>query len=398
MNRWLALTIISSAVLFALSLWFSATAVLPQLVEEWELSNQQSASMTTAVQLGFIVGALSLTWTRLADTMNGRFLFALSAVIGALSNFLFTMSPTIEIGLLMRFITGMMLAGVYPTSVKIVSTWFVTRKGTAVGIIIGALTAGSALPHLVKAFSSNVDWEIVIYASSCLAIVAAFMMYFLLPDAPTVKQQPIDKKENAFLKVLRNKRVMLSNYGYFGHNWELYAMWTWIPLFLTASFQQAELSSTVKQLAPVFAFLIIGVAGAVGAVCGGLIADKIGKARLAMWAMLVSGVCSICIGFTYGQSIWLTVFVALIWGAAIIADSAQFSALATEYAEPDAVGTALTFQMAVGYFLTIIAIYTIPLVVELISWKWAFSILAIGPFLGAIAMQRLTQYDKGSNG
>jgi len=397
MNRWRALTVISVSVLFALSLWFSATAVLPQLFEEWQLTSQQSASMTTAVQFGFIVGALFLTWTRLADTVNGRYLFAVSAIIGALSNYLFTLSPTITMALLMRFLTGVMLAGVYPTSVRLVSTWFQTRKGTAVGIIIGALTVGSALPHLVKTFASEVDWENVIYASSMLAILAALMMYFILPDAQQqVTKAQLNQHENAFQKVLRNQPVMLSNYGYFGHNWELYAMWTWMPLFLMASIQQAELPQTVQQLAPILAFCIIGIAGAIGAVCGGLIADKIGKAQLAKWSMIVSGLCSLCIGFTYGGSIWLTVFIALIWGAAIIADSAQFSALATEYADPYAVGTALTFQMAVGYLLTIISIYTVPLFVDLVSWQWAFCILAIGPFLGAYSMQRLIQYERGS--
>ncbi|MER2000796.1 MAG: MFS transporter, partial [Lysinibacillus sp.] len=280
MNRWVALLIISLSVLFALSLWFSATAVIPQLVTKWQLNDQQSASVTTAVQLGFIIGALFLTSTSLPDRINGRYLFAFCASVGALSNFLFTLSPVFEVGLLLRFVTGATLVGVYPTAVQLVSLWFVTRKGTAVGIIIGALTIGSALPHLIKAFASDLQWQIVIYASSCLALFASIIILFLLPDVLTTqKKQTI--KGNTLLNVLRNRRVMLANYGYFGHMWELYAMWTWLPLFLTTSFQQGAHSPIFVQLAPIFAFCIIGIAGAIGAICGGLLADKIGKARLA---------------------------------------------------------------------------------------------------------------------
>lgn len=153
----------------------------------------------------------------------------------------------------------------------------------------------------------------------------------------------------------------------------------------------------VLRFAPVFAFIIIGVAGAVGAIGGGLLADKLGKARFAKWAMIVSGGCTLLIGFTYGQSIWVTVIVALIWGASVIADSAQFSALATEYAQEGSVGTALTFQMAVGYLLTIISIYLIPLLVEAVTWQWAFIFLVIGPAIGVMAMQRLIKYEKDAS-
>jgi len=385
-NNWVALLFISISVLFALSLWIIATAVLPQLQEEWSLTKNESASITTAVQIGFIIGALGIAWSNLADRLNNRMLFSISAIIGAISNCLFVTTSTFEIGLVYRFLTGVALAGVYPTAVSLASQWFKNRRGTAVGIIIGALTVGSAIPHFVKTFFAGVEWHIVILTSSLLAVIAAFIIYFLLPDVR--KNVQLKKaKGKAIQLVVKNRPVMLANIGYFGHMWELYAMWTWFPLFLVHRIDGT--SSTAQFWSGFLAFAIIGIAGAIGSIGGGILADKIGKAKLAKWAMIVSASCAICIGLTYSQPLWLTLLVGFIWGAAVIADSAQFSALATDYAASSIVGTALAFQMAVGFFITIVSIYLLPHFVSIVGWEWAFMFLAIGPICGIFAMNRL---------
>ncbi|MGM0924078.1 MAG: MFS transporter [Bacillota bacterium] len=391
-NRWMALFWIALAELFALSLWFSASAVLPQLERQWGMSATEGSWMTTSVQIGFIVGAICSAFLGLADRYNPRKIFAISCIFGAVINSLFTLSPGMVVGLSLRFLTGMTMAGVYPTAVKLLSTWFQDRRGFGIGILIAALTLGSSLPHLFNLFIPNVSWKILMLVSSLLALVAAGIMQWVLPDAPASKEEAATVSMNSLKYILKDRPVMLANYGYFGHMWELYAMWTWLPYFLTASFKVSLEGTALQEASTLFAFLTIGISGAIGSIIGGLYADKIGKARLSMMAMIVSAVSSICIGLTFGLSIWITVIVAIIWGISVVADSAQFSAMVADFAKSECVGTALTFQMAIGFLITVFSIYLIPIFEDIVGWKWAFSILAIGPVLGVLAMISLIRY------
>ncbi|WP_342601928.1 MFS transporter [Peribacillus sp. FSL E2-0159] len=391
-NRWRALFWIALAELFALSLWFSASAVLPQLERQWGMSATEGSWMTTSVQIGFIVGAICSAFLGLADRYNPRKIFAISCIFGAVINSLFTLSPGMVVGLSLRFLTGMTMAGVYPTAVKLLSTWFQDRRGFGIGILIAALTLGSSLPHLFNLFIPNVSWKILMLVSSLLALVAAGIMQWVLPDAPASKEKAATVSMNTLKYILKDRPVMLANYGYFGHMWELYAMWTWLPYFLTASFKVSLEGTALQEASTLFAFLTIGISGAIGSILGGVYADKFGKARLSMIAMIVSAVSSICIGFTFGLSIWITVSVAIIWGISVVADSAQFSAMVADFAKSGCVGTALTFQMAIGFLITVFSIYLIPVFEDIVGWKWAFSILAIGPVLGVLAMISLIRY------
>ncbi|MHA6484962.1 MFS transporter [Paenibacillus sp. strain BS8-2] len=301
MNRWAALFWISLSEWFALSLWFSASAILPELRVEWDLEPSMEAWIASAVQIGFIIGALVSSYLGLADRINARKLFAMSAIIGAASNGLLILVDDAYVGLALRILTGISLAGVYPTAVKLLAQWFPKQRGMAIGILIAALSLGSAFPHLVYVLFASVQWEMVIAISSLLAAVSSFVMMVIQRDAP-VPTRPTVISMRLLRQVLANRSIMLTNLGYFGHMWELYAMWTWLPLFLRASLDQSAPGISTAA-APLIAFLSIGVAGAAGCIIGGYYADRIGRARLTILAMGISGCCAIAIGFTFGGAI-----------------------------------------------------------------------------------------------
>jgi len=389
-GSWRALVWIGLSVLFALSLWFSASVIAPQLIEIWSLSSSFEAWLSASVPIGFVIGSLLSSYFGVADRLNPRKIFAASAFLGAILNALLILVDYVYFGILFRVLTGITLAGVYPIAVKILSQWFPKNRGFAIGILIAALTLGSSLPHFVVLFSS-LNWKVVIICSSVLALLSAFVVTFILEDAPANSQRSHFSLKS-IRKVVVNKPVMLANYGYFGHMWELYAMWTWLPAFLTASFSTSAPEIPYWFIA-LSSFISIGIAGGIGCVAGGLLSDKIGRANLTIISMFISALCSILIGFTFGQSIWFTLLISLIWGMSVISDSAQFSAAVSEKAEDDYVGTALTFQMCIGFLLTIFSINLIPIIQGIVGWEWVFMVLAIGPILGIVFMVKYRRYE-----
>lgn len=396
-SQWMALFWIAVSVLFSLSLWFSASVVLEEIEKAWNVGKGYGPWITATVQLGFISGSLISSLTALPDRLNPRRLFVLSALLGAAFNGGIMLIHHAEVGLMLRFLTGVSLAGVYPVGVKLLSQWFPRKRGLGIGILIAALTLGSALPHFVAAFALAFNWQWIIAASSILALAAAAFMQWMLPDLPKAASNQARLSFGKLREILTNRPVMLANYGYFGHMWELYAVWTWLPMFLKASFSILPDSTGLQAAGEWYSFVIIGVAGAFGCVAGGMLADKIGRARLSGGAMAVSALCAITIGFTYGQAVWITLLIALIWGMAVIADSAQFSAAVTEYSNPEYVGTALTFQMAVGFFISVFSINLIPILQSWMGWQWVFPVLAIGPLLGVISMGYLRRVEVGAS-
>ncbi|MBT8201740.1 MAG: MFS transporter [Acidimicrobiia bacterium] len=379
-----ALTFIAGSQLLALTLWFSASAVAPQLEELWDLSSGQTAGLTLAVQIGFVAGALGLAVTNLADTIASRTLFTSAAALGALVNAgLIVLGPNdFAIAIALRFLTGAALAGVYPAGLKVMAGWFREGRGLALGVLVGALTVGSAGPHLIRGL--GFDWQGVVGGASLLAVVAAVLMWTLLEDGPfeTPRQQFSLTKVGV---VVANRGFRLSTYGYLGHMWELYAMWTWTAAFLAAS---AEEAGRGDGFVPTATFFIIA-AGGLGAWLFGRWADRYGRTLLAGLSLLISGIAGLLTPLVFGLSPVIVVGLFLVWGFAVVADSAQFSTMVTETSDDDTRGTALALQTALGFLLTLVTIRGVPVLAGAWGWQWAFPLLAIGPAAGIAAMVAL---------
>src|SRR5574338_741809 len=379
--RWNALTLLSIAELLGMALWFSGSAVVPALTREWQLSPSQISWIANAVQLGFVAGTLISATLNLPDTISTRHLFAISSFLGAAVNALFGLYVTDpSTTILLRFLTGVCLAGVYPPGMKIMASWFRERRGLALGVLVGALTMGKATPYLVNALGSA-NWRNNILFVSLLAALGGLIVLLFVEDGPyAVQRARFDLSQ--IVKVFSNRGVRLASFGYFGHMWELYGMWIWIPVMIRSSL---AIRNANPELAELGSFIVIG-AGAIGCVIAGLLADRVGRTVVTSWAMAISGTCCLVIGLLYGGNPWLLLLVATIWGASVVADSAQFSSCVTELGDPQYIGTALTIQMCIGFLLTTISIELIP---KVDNWRYAFMILAPGPFLGVLAMLRL---------
>jgi MFS family permease len=381
--RWRTLALLAVAELFGMSLWFSGSAVVPALTKEWNLSAGAASWLTLSVQLGFVAGTLLSALLNLPDIISSRHLFTLTAIAGAIVNAAFALfAHDAALGIPLRFLTGMLLAGVYPPAMKILATWFRHGRGMALGVLVGALTLGKATPYLVNGVGSA-DWRHDVLFVSLLAVAGGLIVVFVGDGPYALPAARFDWKQVG--RVFRSRSVRLANFGYLGHMWELYAMWTWIPFMIRASL---SLRKSDPALAEVASFLVIGC-GAAGCVVAGLIADRVGRTIVTSSAMIISGSCCLAIGLLFGANPILLLIVAAIWGASVVADSAQFSACVTELGDPQYLGTALTIQTCLGFLLTVVSIKLIPRFVEVVGWRYAFMILAPGPLFGVIAMLRL---------
>ena len=388
-----SIAIIAICQVAAMALWFSASAIVPALAAEFHLSRFAQAALTSGVQAGFVLGCLASAVFGLADRIDPRRFFAAAACVGATANvLLLVIDPASLAAPVLRVITGICMAGIYPIGMKLASTWAKGDMGLMVGILVGALTLGSASPYLFSAFG-GIDWRVTLVASSATALAAAILIGFagLGPNrAPAPRFDP-----RAALTAWRDVPIRLANLGYLGHMWELYAMWAWIGVFFSASFALALPADVAPVAAKLAAFATIGV-GAIGSVGAGLLADRLGRTTLTIAAMAVSGTCAATIGLLFGGDPVPLVALALVWGISIVADSAQFSASIAELADRAHVGTMLTVQTALGFTLTLATIHLMPYLIDALGWRFAFMPLAIGPVLGVWAMARLRAHPRST--
>ncbi len=370
-----------------MSLWFTASAVSPQLSTLWGLDAQQVGWLTAAVQLGFVVGTAVAAVLNLADIFPSRAYFATAAVLGAGANAALLAAPGYEAALVLRFLTGFLLAGVYPPAMKMIATWFRSSRGLAIGTIVGALTVGKAAPYLVRAFE-GATLQYVILSASGAALIAALLVGIGYREGPfPFARRPFSWDLAG--AVMRDRPTRLAMGGYFGHMWELYAMWTFVPIFFFEFFTlRGHSEEAVLAYSGAVGFAVIAM-GALGCVLAGVWADRLGRERITIWAMATSGLCALLIGWLLHAPFILVLTIALIWGFTVVADSAQFSAVITEVAPSHAVGTALTLQTSLGFLLTIVTIQGVPLLREVAGWPMAFGVLALGPAAGIVAMRRL---------
>lgn len=379
------LAILSIAELLGMSVWFAGTAIAPALAARWSLDAGAAGWLSTAVQLGFVVGTALAALLNLADTMPARTYVAVAATLAGVLNALLLIAPGYDSALALRFAAGMTMAGIYPPAMKMISTWFVHGRGIAIGTIVGALTAGKALPYLLRALP-NASPDSVVIGASVAAWLAAAIVLIAYRDGPV----PFPRRAFSWglaATVLRTAEYRRVLGGYLGHMWELYSYWVWIPAYLAAALAHRGTSSSAIS---VLAFLAIAV-GAIGCVWGGALADRIGHARLVILAMAVSGACALLTPFVFGGPVIVLVGLILVWGVTVVADSAQFSTLVTRVVPQHAVGTALTLQTSLGFLLTTVSIQIVPPIEAALGWRWAFPTLALGPLLGILVMRPMAR-------
>jgi MFS family permease len=374
----------AATLVLSMSTWFSASAVLPQLRDGWRLSTGVSAWLTIAVQLGFVCGAVVSSLLNLPDIVASQHVILGGAIGAAAANALVQVAGGPALGIPLRFATGFFLAGVYPPAFKLMSTWFRGGRGLALGVLAAAIVVGNGLPHLVNGLG-GLDWRLVIDATSALTIAGGLIAEFAVKTGPYPFPGAVFDLRQAG-RVFYNRGVRLASLGYVGHMWELFAVYAWFSAFFADALRAwgVPVGSTAA-----YATFAMFVAGGLGCWLGGMLADRWGKPNTTALMMAVSGSCSLLIGLLFGASPWLILLVGLVWGFTVVADSAQFSTMVTEYADQAYVGTALTLQLAAGFTVTVVTIWLIPLLQQALGWRWAFAVLAPGPILGVLAMLRL---------
>jgi MFS family permease len=389
-GKWKVLLLLSLAELLAMGTWFSASAVVPDLSLAWNLSNAGRAWLTMSVQAGFVVGSVISALLNLSDRISSRRLFISTAFLAALSTGLIPLvTHSLMPALILRFLTGVFLTGVYPVGMKIMTTWTQADRGLGIGLLVGALTLGTAFPHLLNTLTGMGDWHQVLLLGAGLAAVGGLIAALFIYEGPYQSAEP-DFDWRYAGEIFRVRELRLIILGYLGHMWELFAMWAWLAAFLIASFHQSGIGEIWASLITFFAIS----AGGLGSLLAGNLADKWGRTTITITSLAISGSCALLVGFLFGGSPILLTMLCLVWGFAIVADSAQFSAAVSELCQKGFIGTALTVQTSLGFLLTMITIGLVPTLESTVGWSWAFAFLALGPAVGIWAMLSLRRSPK----
>ena len=384
--KWYSITLLLIAEVAGMSLWFTTSAILPDLIAETSLTPFRQAALSSAVQAGFVIGALISAILGLPDRFDPRRIFALSAISAGLFNAsLLTIDPASDLAIATRVMTGALLAGVYPVGMKIVVGWGLNDRGFLVSALVGALTLGSAIPHLL-AYGGGTAWQLTVQFASLAAIAGGVLCLAISLGPHHGTATRFDP--GAITQAWTNRRVRLAYAGYLGHMWELYAMWAWIGVATAASYTATMAQGPAGDFAKLTAFTAIAV-GALSSTLAGIVADKIGKAEVALVAMAISGTCAVLTALTFGGPAWLTFIIVVLWGLSIVPDSAQFSALVADASPPEQAGSLMTFQTALGFTLTFVTVQLTPVAATNFGWPVVLAALALGPAFGIVAMMRL---------
>ncbi|MFK7985260.1 MAG: nitrate/nitrite transporter [Sandaracinaceae bacterium] len=364
------------------SLWFAGNAVLSDLGPEWGLTDAALGTLTSSVQLGFIMGTLVFAILGIADRLSPRVVFFGCAVLAAVANAVPVLSFARPGGLATlvaaRFLVGFFLAGIYPVGMKIAASWYRAGLGRALGLLVGALVMGTAFPHLLRAGGSALPWSDILLGVSALATLGGAALFFAVPEGPHLRSRSAFDPA-AILRVFGERRFRAAALGYFGHMWELYAFWALVPALVVAL--------GVRD-GPLMSFLVIG-SGALGCVGGGLVSARFGSARVAAAQVLISGVMCVVSPLLFVLPAPVALGLVFVWGIAVVGDSPQFSTLTAKTAPPERVGTALTIVTSVGFLLTVPSIQLLAWAVDTLGPQWAFLVLAPGPGLALVSLRPL---------
>ena len=369
------------------SLWFVGNAVLPELKQSLHLSQYAVSLVTSAIMLGFIGGTLVFAFFSLADRFSPVKLFFISSLLGALTNAAVVWFVTDGTSLFVfRFLTGVFLAGIYPVGMKIAADWYEKGLGKALGFLLGALVLGTAFPHLLKNRDFELPWKSVLYITSVVAVIGGLLMILIVGDGPYRKRSG-GFRWNAIGKIFSSKKWRQAAFGYFGHMWEVYSFWGFLPLMIELYSQKNNLNLNISFLS----FLAIAI-GAIGSVAGGYLSAKMGSAKVAIWSLLISGICCFISPFSYSFPVFLFITLLLIWGLTVVPDSPQFSTLVAQYAPEELRGTALTIYNSIGFAITTISLYVIDRIFHsagFLGSENTFALLGLGAVVGLPSALRL---------
>ncbi|WP_240372057.1 MFS transporter [Brevibacterium zhoupengii] len=386
-RKWRQMLLLAAVEVLGLTVWFSATAVSPALQAEWQIGSLSAVWLTASVQVGFVAGGITSALLTLGDRFRPQLVMGISAFGAGLATAILALAANgLWQAIVLRFLTGVFLAGLYPIGMKVMSSWASPRqRGTAFGILLGALTLGSGMPHLISGLAEGLPWRLILLIAACITLVAGFIALAWVRPGPLAAAKTARPKISHAWAGFSSRSPLLANLGYFGHMWELYALWTWLPTFLLMSHRAHGGGTSAIQIGTE-SFIAIGVAGLAGCLLGGWLSDKVGRSAAAVAALVVSGLCCLFSPLMYTVTGPIMLVFLIIWGSSVIADSGVFSTSLSESVDPRYVGTALTAQTTVGYLVTVITIQIVPLAANLTGWQFAFLILAPGPVVGAIAM------------